>query len=61
MSFGDGPHKCPGATVAIQETAIFLGHLLAIPGLRLAKPPEMSWNTTTAGYVLRGAVLVVEG
>lgn len=61
MSFGDGPHKCPGAAVAIQETAIFLGHLLAVPGLRLAKPPEMGWNVTTAGYVLRGAVLEVAG
>jgi cytochrome P450 len=23
MSFGDGPHRCPGAAVALQETAIF--------------------------------------
>ena len=60
MSFGDGPHKCPGAAVAIQETAIFLDHLLRVPGLRLARAPDMDWNHTTAGYVLRGAVLVVD-
>jgi len=60
MSFGDGPHKCPGAAVAIQETAIFLDHLLRVPNLRLAQTPSVSWNQTTAGYVLRGAVVTVE-
>lgn len=59
MSFGDGPHKCPGAAVAIQETAIFLDHLLRVPNLRLARTPDVSWNKTTAGYVLRGAVVTV--
>lgn len=57
MSFGDGAHKCPGATVALQETAIFLDHLLRVPGLRLMREPSLGWNQTTMGYVLRDAVL----
>lgn len=60
MSFGDGHHKCPGAPVALQETAIFLNHLLRVPGIRLVNPPEMTWNTMTMGYVLRGARIAVD-
>jgi cytochrome P450 len=57
MSFGDGAHKCPGASVALQETSIFLDHLLRVPGIKLATEPTLSWNTMTMGYVLRDAVL----
>jgi cytochrome P450 len=59
MSFGDGNHKCPGATVALQETAIFLNRLLRVPNLRMAKPPTMEWNTLTVGYELRDAIIAV--
>ena len=31
MSFGDGPHRCPGAAVALQETAIFLDRIASGP------------------------------
>jgi cytochrome P450 len=61
MSFGDGHHKCPGLSVALQETAIFLNELLPVPGLRLAQTPVMGWNTMTMGYVLRKALLTVDG
>lgn len=57
LSFGDGPHRCPGAAVALQETAIFLDRLLRVPGLRLERPPSVSWNPLIAGYELRGAAL----
>jgi cytochrome P450 len=53
LSFGDGPHRCPGAEVALQESAIFLARLLAVPGLRLVSPPRMRWNAVTTGYELR--------
>ncbi|MDB5394654.1 MAG: putative cytochrome [Rhodospirillales bacterium] len=59
MSFGDGNHRCPGATVALQETAIFLNRLLRVPNLRMAKPPKMEWNTLTVGYELRDAIVAV--
>jgi cytochrome P450 len=59
MSFGDGNHRCPGAAVALQESAIFLEKLLKIPGLRMEKPPTMEWNTLTVGYELRDAIIAV--
>ncbi|WP_246725103.1 cytochrome P450 [Beijerinckia sp. L45] len=60
MSFGDGAHKCPGASVALQETSIFLDHLLRVPGVTLASAPKLSWNTMTMGYVLRRVILTAE-
>jgi len=59
MSFGDGNHRCPGATVALQETAIFLDRLFRIPGLKLKEGPVLAWNTLTVGYELRDAILTV--
>ncbi|MET0674493.1 MAG: cytochrome P450 [Bradyrhizobium sp.] len=60
MSFGDGPHRCPGASVALQEAAIFLDHLLRVPGLRLERPPTVTTNPVSTGYELRDAVIVAE-
>ena len=57
MSFGAGPHRCPGASIALQEAAIFLDHLLRVPGLRIETQPEISRNAASTGYVLRGFVL----
>jgi hypothetical protein len=59
MSFGDGNHRCPGATVALQETAIFLERLFKLPGLSLREGPVLAWNTLTVGYELRDAILTV--
>lgn len=53
MSFADGPHRCPGAQLALHETRVFLDALLRLPGIRLANPPEPSWTGTT--YELHGA------
>ncbi len=60
ISFGDGPHRCPGASVALQESAIFLDKLLRVPGIRLAKAPKITWNATIASYELRDVRLEVE-
>ncbi len=56
MSFGDGHHKCPGNSLAIQETDILLTRLLRHE-LVVAKAPVMHWEDLTAGYALREFVL----
>lgn len=61
MSFGDGHHRCPGAQVALHETRVFLDALLRVPGIRMAKPPEVQWNRAINGYELRGAVVACDG
>jgi cytochrome P450 len=57
MSFGDGPHRCPGATVALQESAIFLDQLFRVPGIRLVRTPTMTSNQLVESYELRGAIV----
>lgn len=59
LSFGDGPHKCPGAHIAILETDVFLHRLLALP-VRMESPPRVSFNDAISGYELRGLVLVLD-
>lgn len=44
MSFGDGNHFCPGWQVALTETRILLDRLFRVPGLRLARAPDMAWT-----------------
>lgn len=60
MSFGDGPHRCPGAQVALHETRMFLDRLLRLPGIRLESAPEILWNDQIQGYELRGAVVACD-
>jgi len=60
MSFGDGPHRCPGAQVALHESRLFLDRLFRLPGIRLEKEPEIRWNPHIQGYELRGAVVAVD-
>jgi len=57
MSFGDGAHRCPGAAIALQESAIFLNQLFRVPGIRLARAPTISSNSVVESYELRGAVV----
>jgi cytochrome P450 len=57
LSFGDGPHRCPGAQVALHETRVFIDALLRIPGIRLARPPVMGWLEEINGYELHGAIV----
>lgn len=57
LSFGDGPHGCPGWLVALNETRIFLEQLFQVPGLKLESAPDISWNEMVNGYELRNAVI----
>jgi cytochrome P450 len=57
LSFGDGPHRCPGAHVAIHETEIFLSKLFALPNLRMAQPPTVGIRPEIASYELTGLIL----
>jgi cytochrome P450 len=54
LSFGDGPHRCPGAYIAIQETDIFLTKLFAMPGLRMMREPTVGIRPKIASYELAG-------
>lgn len=57
LSFGDGPHKCPGAPIALLETDTFLSGLFALPGLRMAAPPTIGFLDGIGSYVLRDCVV----
>jgi cytochrome P450 len=59
LSFGDGPHRCPGAYIAIQETDIFLTKLFALPGLRMVRPPAVGIRPDIASYELTGMRIAV--
>jgi cytochrome P450 len=59
LSFGDGPHRCPGAYIAIQETDIFLTKLFALPGLRMVRPPTVRIRPEIASYELVGMRITV--
>lgn len=60
MSFGDGPHRCPGAQVAMHETRVFLDRFFRLPGIRLESEPTIFWNPHIQGYELRGAVVACD-
>ena len=57
LSFGDGPHRCPGAQVALHETRVFIDALLRMPGVRLARAPTLGWLEDINGYELHGAIV----
>lgn len=59
LSFGDGPHRCPGASVAMLESAVFLGKLFEQPDLRLERTPALRWNPLVTGYELRGCRIAI--
>lgn len=56
MSFGDGPHRCPGNAVAMAESEIFLERLLA-RDVEMVGEPRLEWEDLIAGYAVRGLVL----
>jgi cytochrome P450 len=61
LSFGDGPHRCPGAYIAIQETDIFLTKLFAMPGLRMVREPVVRLRPEIASYELTGMRVAAGG
>jgi cytochrome P450 len=60
LSFGDGPHRCPGAHIALQETEIFLTKLFALPNLRLDATPQVRIRPQINSYELVGALVAVD-
>ena len=60
MGFGDGRHRCPGAFIAMEESAIFLAKLLALPGLRLVAEPRFTWNKLVGSYEFRECRIAVD-
>lgn len=52
LAFGDGPHKCPGAFLAIHESDVFL-HRLLRQGVRLAGTPRLMFNPMLMSYEVR--------
>jgi cytochrome P450 len=60
LSFGDGPHRCPGQPLALMETDALLRRLLA-RNPRIARPPTIGWDDPVAGYRLRRFELVFDG
>jgi cytochrome P450 len=60
LSFGDGPHRCPGAQVALHETRVYLDRLLRVPGFKLAKAPDIGWSLSTQGYELRQGIVTCD-
>jgi cytochrome P450 len=60
LSFGDGPHKCPGSHVAMLESDIFLHKLLSSNGVRMVRPPRIAFKEEIAGYELRGMRVAVD-
>lgn len=60
LAFGDGPHRCPGAQLAMVESALFLDQLLKVPGLRIIEKPVVRWAPMISGYEIRGARIACE-
>ena len=58
VSFGDGAHKCPGNSLAIQEADILLQRLLA-QRVAIVRTPTIGWDELISGYSLRDFVLRV--
>lgn len=59
LTFGDGPHRCPGQYLAIQEADIFLTKLFALDGVRLDAPPRVAFNDAFGSYSLHDMVVSV--
>jgi cytochrome P450 len=60
LAFGEGPHRCPGAHVAIHETEIFLTKLFTLPNLRMARPPTTRIRPEISSYELVSMILAVD-
>ena len=54
LSFGAGPHQCPGGGLAIRETAVLLHELFSQPNLEVLGQPVFSRNEGIKGYEIRG-------
>ncbi|THF68885.1 cytochrome P450 [Deinococcus sp. Arct2-2] len=59
MSFGDGPHRCPGAFLAIHESDHFLQRLLSLP-IRMTRAPKLTFSPKLMSYEIRDFELEME-
>ncbi|WP_332909838.1 hypothetical protein [Streptomyces sp. DHE17-7] len=59
LSFGDGPHRCPGAHIALLETDVFLSRLLALEGVRMSGEPRVAFREAIGGYEIRGLTVAL--
>lgn len=53
VAFGEGPHRCPGSFLAIQESDMLLRQLLALP-FQTVQTPTVSNDPLLESLVLRG-------
>jgi len=60
MSFGDGPHRCPGSQVALHESRVFLDRMMRVPGIRMERKPDLVLSVQTQGYELRGCIVACD-
>ncbi|GHJ35649.1 cytochrome P450 [Streptomyces sp. TS71-3] len=60
LSFGDGPHRCPGADIAVLETDVFLSRLFAEPGLRMRSEPRVAFRPAIRSYELRDFTVTLD-
>ncbi|MFH8974852.1 cytochrome P450 [Streptomyces sp. NPDC017890] len=59
LSFGDGPHRCPGAHIALLETDVFLSRLFALDGVRMSGDPRVAFQEAIGGYEIRGLTVAL--
>ncbi|RSS66902.1 cytochrome P450 [Streptomyces sp. WAC06273] len=59
LSFGDGPHRCPGAHIALLETDVFLSRLFALEGVRMSGEPRVAFREAIGGYEIRGLTVAL--
>ncbi|MFE2051074.1 cytochrome P450 [Streptomyces sp. NPDC059459] len=59
LSFGDGPHRCPGAHIALLETDVFLSRLFALDGVRMSGTPRVVFQEAIGGYEIRGLTVAL--
>jgi cytochrome P450 len=57
MTFGDGPHRCPGSQVALHEGRMFLDCIMRLPGIHMVRQPRMQWNLNTQSYEIRDMII----
>ncbi|MER7052666.1 cytochrome P450 [Streptomyces sp. NPDC000351] len=61
LAFGDGPHRCPGAHIALLETDVFLSRLFALDGVRMNGQPRVAFQEAIGGYEIRGLTVALPG
>ncbi|MDO4253709.1 MAG: cytochrome P450 [Kocuria sp.] len=56
MSFGDGAHRCPGNSIAMLESEVFLERLFRRE-VTVVGQPQIQWEHVVSGYAVRNLLL----